>query len=140
MSIATSAAAASAVIPFPFADLAMLAPIQASMLVGISDAFGLALRREQLVQLLATVLGCLAATVAGGWIVGNVLKFIPGPGTLLGVALNATLSAAITRTLGRRYIRFLYTFTETNGRLPTPEEVFDLFPTQYVMKPGPAVT
>ena len=131
VTIAASAAAAASVIPIPFADLATLAPIQASMLVGISNAFDVTLERAQIMQLISTVLGCLAITMAGGWIIGSVLKFIPGPGSLIGAMMNATVAGALTRTLGRAYIRFLYAFLEVNRRLPTADEIFDLFPTFY---------
>ena len=125
---AASAAAAAAVIPVPFADLATLAPILASMLVGISNAYGVTLELSQIKQLLATVLGCLALTLAGGWAVGTILKFIPGPGSLVGSLLNAGVAGGLARLLGKAYIRFLHSFLETNGRLPCPEEIFQIFP------------
>ena len=128
---ASSAAAAASAIPIPFADMATLAPIQASMLVGVSNAFGLTLERSLIMQLITTVLGCLALSVAGGWAVGNLLKFIPGPGTAIGAVLNATVAGAMTQTLGKTYIRFIYTFMETNGRVPTTNEVFEIFPSFY---------
>ncbi len=131
VTVAASAAAAASVIPIPFADMATIAPIQASMLVGISNAFGVQLERAQIMQLISTVLGCLAITMAGGWVIGSVLKFIPGPGSLIGAMMNATVAGALTRTLGRTYIKFLYAFLEVNRRLPTADEIFDLFPTFY---------
>ncbi len=131
VTVAASAAAAASVIPIPFADMATIAPIQASMLVGISNAFGVQLERAQIMQLLSTVLGCLAITMAGGWIIGSILKFIPGPGSVIGAMMNATVAGALTRTLGRTYIKFLYAFLEVNRRLPTADEIFDLFPTFY---------
>lgn len=128
---ASTAAAAASVIPIPFADMATLAPIQASMLVGVSNAFGLTLERPQVMQLLTTVLGCLALSVAGGWALGNLLKFIPGPGTAIGAVLNAGMAGAMTQGLGKTYIKFIYTFIETNGRVPTANEVFEIFPSFY---------
>lgn len=128
---AASAAAAASVIPIPFADMATLAPIQASMLVSVSTAFGLTLERSQIMQLITTILGCLAITVAGGWAVGNLLKFIPGPGSAIGAVLNAGMAGAMTQTLGKTYINFIYTFIETNGRVPTTNEVFEIFPSFY---------
>jgi uncharacterized protein (DUF697 family)/GTP-binding protein EngB required for normal cell division len=128
---AASAAAAASVIPIPFADMATIAPIQATMLVGVSNAFGLTLQRPQVMQLLTTVLGCLALSVAGGWAVGNLLKFIPGPGTAIGAVLNAGMAGAMTQGLGKTYIKFIYTFIETNGRVPTANEVFEIFPAFY---------
>jgi uncharacterized protein (DUF697 family) len=77
------------------------------------------------------VLGCLALSVAGGWALGNLLKFIPGPGTAIGAVLNAGMAGAMTRGLGKTYIKFIYTFIETNGRVPTANEVFEIFPSFY---------
>ena len=98
------------------------------MLVGISNAFGLAFEKPQVMQLISTVLGCLAISQVGQWAVGTALKFIPGPGSILGAALNATVAGAMTKTLGNTYIRFLYSFIETNSRAPTADEVQTIFP------------
>jgi uncharacterized protein (DUF697 family)/GTP-binding protein EngB required for normal cell division len=128
---AATAAAAASVIPIPFADLVTLAPIQAGMLVGISAAFGLALDKQQILQLITTTLGSLAASLAGRWALGNVLKFIPGPGSVIGSALNAAFAGALTRTMGRTYIRFLYEFLEKHGRVPNADEVLAIFTVFY---------
>ncbi len=128
---AASAAAAASIIPIPFADLATLAPIQAAMLLGVSSAFGLTIERSQISQMVATVIGCLAVTVVGGWAIGNALKFIPGPGSVIGAVVNATVAGTVTRTLGRAYIWFFYTFSETHGRLPTTDEIVNIFPSYF---------
>ncbi len=128
---AVSAAVATAVIPIPFADVATLAPIQASMLISISKAFGLSLERKQVTQLITTLLGCLAITLAGGWAVGNALKFIPGAGSIIGAVVNGTVAGAVTRTLGKTYIRFLCSFLETHGRLPGAEEIAEILPSFF---------
>lgn len=128
---AAGAAAAASAIPIPFADLATLAPIQAGMLIGVSKAFGLTLERQQVAQLVTTLLGCLAITLAGGWAVGSILKFIPGPGTLIGAVVNATVAAAVTRTLGKTYIRFLCSFVDARGRLPSADEIASTLPGFY---------
>ena len=128
---AAAAAAAASVIPIPFADVATLIPIQASMLIGISRAFGLSLERKQVTQLITTLLGCMAITLAGGWAVGSVLKFIPGPGSIIGAVVNATVAGAVTTTLGRTYIGFLCSFLTSNGRLPSADEIASILPAFY---------
>ena len=128
---AAGAAAAASAIPIPFADVATLAPIQAGMLIGISKAFGLTLERRQVTQLVTTLLGCLAITLAGGWALGSVLKFIPGPGSLIGAVVNATVAGAVTRTLGKTYIRFLCSFLDARGRLPSADEIANTLPGFY---------
>ncbi len=126
---AAGAAAAASAIPIPFADMATLVPIQAGMLIGISKAFGLPMERQQVTQLITTLFGSLAVTVAGGWAIGTVLKLIPGPGSIIGAVVNAAVAGAVTRTLGRTYIRFLCTFLETRGRLPSADEIATILPT-----------
>jgi uncharacterized protein (DUF697 family)/GTP-binding protein EngB required for normal cell division len=128
---AAAAAAAAAAIPIPFVDVATLAPIQTGMLVGVSAAFGLELDKGQVARLVATTLGCLAVSLAGRWAIGSALKFIPGAGSVIGGALNAVVAGAVTRAIGKAYSKFLYTFIETNGRVPTAEEIFDIFPKFY---------
>ena len=131
VTFAASAAAAAAVVPLPFVDMAALLPTQAAMLIGISRAFGLTLERAQVMQLITTALGCMAMVMAGGWALGSVLKFIPGPGSVMGAVVNASVAGAMTRTLGRAYIRFLYQFIDKNGRLPSADEIFGIFPAFY---------
>ena len=128
---AAAAAAAAAVIPIPLADALSLAPIQTGMLVGVSAAFGLELDRTAVLQLLTTVLGCVALSVAGRWAVGTALKLIPGPGSLIGGALNAGVAGSLTLTLGRIYIAFLMAFVQEHGRVPLADEIVATFPTYY---------
>jgi uncharacterized protein (DUF697 family)/predicted GTPase len=128
---AAAAAGAAAVIPIPLADVLTIAPIQTGMLVAISNAFGLTLDRTQIVQLLTTVMGCLAVSVAGRWAIGNALKLIPGPGSIIGGALNAGIAGSLTLTLGRVYINFLHGFIQANGRVPLADEIVENFPTYY---------
>jgi uncharacterized protein (DUF697 family) len=73
----------------------------------------------------------MAVSLAGRWAVGSVLKFIPGAGTIVGSALNATVAGATTRTIGKAYIKFLYQFIEERGRVPTADEILEIFPAFY---------
>ena len=131
---AVTAAAAASVIPIPFADVLTLLPIQAGMLIGISSAFNLNLDKQQTLQIVTATMGSLAATLAGRWAVGSALKFIPGPGSVIGGVLNAAIAGTLTRAMGKAYIRFLYDFLEVNGRVPRAEEILLMFP--KLMKGG----
>ncbi len=121
-------------IPIPFADVLTLLPIQAGMLIGISSAFNLNLDKQQTLQIVTATMGSLAATLAGRWAVGSALKFIPGPGSVIGGVLNAAIAGTLTRAMGKAYIRFLYDFLEVNGRVPRAEEILVMFP--KLMKGG----
>ncbi len=122
-SAATTAAAAAAV-PIPFADALILVPIQISMLAGISVVFGLDTSRAFLSVLVATVTGTASTTVVGRAIVANLLKFIPGGGSIFGGAVSAATATTLTTVLGEIYIASLVAvFTRTDGQLPDTDAV-----------------
>lgn len=133
---AVAASMAAAVVPIPFAEVAALAPVQGAMLLGISRAFGVEMERTQALQLLSALLGGVAVTLGAAWVAGSVLKLVPGVGSLAGAAVNAAVAGAVTRTLGRTYVRFLHGFITAHGRLPVAEEVLGLVPGLFRTEAG----
>ncbi len=122
--VSATAAAAAGASPIPFSDAAILAPIQIGMLAGISSAFGLELSTAFLSTLVAAAAGATGATFVGRAIVSNLLKFIPGAGTLAGGAISATTAVVITTTLGELYISTLVAlFTDSGGEAPSSDDV-----------------
>lgn len=121
---AATAAATAAAIPLPFADAIALVPIQIGMVVAISLRFGIEPDREQLLPLAGCIIGCLATTTAGRWVVGQLLKLVPG----FGIVLNATVATALTEAFGGAYIHFLERFYRLNGRPPSVAEIETKFP------------
>jgi uncharacterized protein (DUF697 family) len=107
--IGTAAAAAAAVgaTPIPFADAALLVPIQIGMLAGISATFGLELDEAFLATLVSATTGTVSATMLGRAVVGGLLKLVPGVGSAAGGAISAATAAALTTTLGETYSRVL---------------------------------
>ena len=104
---AAAAAAAAGVSPIPFSDAVILVPIQIGLLAGITGVFGLPLSKGFLMTLVSSAAGCTAATFLGRTLVANLLKFIPGAGTVVGAAISATTAAAFTTALGEAYIAVL---------------------------------
>lgn len=100
---ATAAATAGAV-PIPFADAAILVPIQVSMLVGISKVFGLDLPKSFIGTLVSSVIGSSAATIGGKAIVSGLFKCIPGIGSVAGATISGATAAALTTAIGEAYI------------------------------------
>lgn len=92
--------------PIPFADIAAVAAIQIAMLVHINKIYDIELSKERVGELLT-----LLVSVAGSSIVvrfaGSLLKFIPGPGSLIGGSINAALAVASTKLIGNTYISYL---------------------------------
>lgn len=119
---AVTAAAAGAT-PIPFADAAILLPMQVSMLAGISALFGLDVSKAFLSVLAGTV-GAGGGTLAGRAIVAGLLKFIPGPGSIVGGVVAALTAATLTIMLGEIYIASLVAaFAEAGGETPEIDAV-----------------
>lgn len=93
---AAAAAATTAASPIPFSDAALLIPIQATMITSLYKANGANISQ-------GFVKGVLKATVIstfGKSLAGNLLKFIPGVGTLAGGTINAGVAVGFTEALG----------------------------------------
>lgn len=134
VSAATSAAAIGAT-PIPFADAALILPVQVGMLAGITATFGLSIDTAVLSSLIGSVAGGTGAAMAGRAIVGGLLKLIPGGGTVLGGAISATTAFALTTALGEVYIHTLeLLFTKNGGEPPSADEVLETFKKQYTEK------
>lgn len=101
---------AAAATPIPFSDIAILIPIQIGMILHISNIFGINISKENAAKLLTALLSVVgtAFTVRFGvQLLGNVLKFIPGFGSVAGGAINATIALGTTKVMGNAYIAYL---------------------------------
>ncbi len=109
---ATTAAATAGATPIPLTDAAFLVPIQVGMLAGITATFGLDLSKGSLTTLVSSAIGAGGATLAGRTIVSNILKLIPGGGSVAGGAISAATAGTLTTILGESYIAVLVNFFE----------------------------
>lgn len=101
---------AAAVTPIPFSDIAILTPIQIGMILHISNIFGINISKENAAKLVATLLSVVGAAFAvrfGVQLLGNVLKLIPGAGSIAGGAINAAIALGTTKVMGNAYIAYL---------------------------------
>lgn len=131
-SAATSAAGVAAV-PMPFADAIAIVPIQFGMLAGITSVFGLSHNTEFLSALVSCIATGAGGTLVGRAVVSNLLKLVPGGGSIAGGTIAAATAVAITTAFGEAYIATLvFLYTRNNGEPPTPEEVVRTFKQQYV--------
>ncbi len=121
---AAAAAATVGATPIPFADAALLVPLQIGMLVGISSTFGLDLDDAFYGTLISSVTGTVGATVAGRAIVAGLFKLVPGVGSAIGGAISGATAATVTTTLGQSYITVLAKLLEaSHGDAPRPEQL-----------------
>jgi uncharacterized protein (DUF697 family) len=138
MIVAGAAASAASIgaAPIPFADAALIVPIQIGMVAGISATFGLSLPESFLSSMIASTLTGTGATMTGRAIVTGLFKLVPGVGTLIGSAISATTAAAVTTAFGEAYIRSLEAlFKRRQGEPPTAEEILSTVKAQFGLAP-----
>lgn len=124
---ASATALAAGVTPIPFSDALVLAPIQVSMLAGISAAFGLPLDRAFLGTLVSGSLAATAGTVGGRMLVTSLLKIVPGF-NFAGMAVSGATAALLTTTFGEAYIATLYMLLKDNPEKDlAPEQIAEAF-------------
>ena len=101
---AALAAAGEGAAPIPFSDCALLIPTQLGMIASITVIFGFDVNKSIITALLSSTIGAGGATILGKTVVSNLLKFIPGAGTVAGGAISAGTAGVITAALGEAYI------------------------------------
>lgn len=104
---AAGTAALTGAAPIPFSDAAILVPTQVSMLAGITAVFGLPLEKSALTSIVSATIGTAGTTVLGKTVVANLVKMIPGAGTIVGAVISGTTAATLTGALGEAYIAIL---------------------------------
>lgn len=101
---ATVAAVGEGAAPIPFSDCALLIPTQLGMITSITVIFGFDISKSVLTAFLSSTLGSGGATLLGKAIVTNLIKLIPGAGTIAGGAISGATAGVITAALGEAYI------------------------------------
>ncbi len=95
---------ATGVVPIPFADAPLLIGQQVAMMIAINSVFEFDIERDALTSLATAAIGVGGATVIGKTVASNLLKLIPGVGTVAGGAISAGTAGVITLALGKAYI------------------------------------
>ena len=93
--------------PIPMSDAPLLVAAEVSMLMRISAVYGVDLTKNIIKGIASGLLGVGAVTLAGRTIVSNLLKCIPGVGTVVGGAISGTVASALTLALGKSYIEIM---------------------------------
>lgn len=101
---ATIAAAGEGAAPIPFSDCALMIPTQLGMIASITVIFGFDVNKSILTAFLTSTLGAGGTTLLGKTIVSNLIKLIPGAGTIAGGAISAGTAGVLTAALGEAYI------------------------------------
>lgn len=102
---AVATTATTGAVPIPFADAPLLIGEQVAMMLAINNIFKIEIEKDALKSLITAVLGVGGATLLGKTVASNLLKFIPGAGSIAGGAVSAGTAGAITLALGKAYIQ-----------------------------------
>ena len=120
--VASAAAGTAGASPIPGSDAPIIAAIQSTMIYKINTEFELDADNAKMTSVLTGIMGVTALAQIGKALVSNVLKFIPGAGTLIGGAISATTAIAITQAVGHAYIAVLEEFYNLEtGEVILPE-------------------
>lgn len=127
ISLALSAGGVGAT-PIPFSDAIAIVPIQVTMLASISAVWGLPTSTAYLGTLVSGAITGAGGTLIGRAAAAELLKLIPGVGTVAGGIINAGVASALTTAFGEAYIAALYGLTKDQPDLiPSAEEVGEEF-------------
>lgn len=95
---------ATGAVPIPFADAPLLIGQQVAMMLAINNVFGFNIKRDALQSLAVAAIGVGGATVIGKTVASNLMKLVPGVGSVAGGAVSAGTAGVITLALGKAYI------------------------------------
>lgn len=112
-------------IPIPFADAPIIATSQVTMIARITAVFGVSYDRAMITSLVGAMAGIGGAVVTGRTLAFNLLKFVPGAGTLVTGMISGGTAAAITMAMARIYIEALKEVSrrEYSGDKVLPDEI-----------------
>lgn len=136
----TSSVAAGVVgaTPVPGSDAPLIAGVQSTMIYKINSEFELDITTSASASIISGILGVTAVAQVGKTIVSNVLKFIPGVGSVVGGAISAATAVGLTEAIGHAYIQVLASYYDkTTGKVLLPESVsvvLDLFKKYFTYK------
>lgn len=105
------AAAAIGASPIPGSDAVLLTALQAKMMNDVLSKYGV---ETSLVDIIQQIIGARVVSMLGKAVAGNLIKLIPGAGSVIGGAINAGVASSITYTLGKCAIKAGRMIAENN--------------------------
>ena len=126
-----AAAGAAAAVPIPFSSAALLVPLQLGMMARIAHLYQLPLTRASMLAVASTTV----ATTLGRTAAANLLKFLPGAGSIAGGVINASVASGFTMAMGEAWLTVCQRaaggqLPKLNGMVDT-DAVRDLFEAEF---------
>lgn len=104
VAVAVATTAATGAIPIPFADAPLLIAEQVTLMATICGIYGIDVGKDGLKMLATTVIGAGGAAIVGKTVATNLLKLIPGAGSVAGGAISAGTAGIVTLAMGKSFI------------------------------------
>lgn len=104
VAVAVAATAVTGAVPIPFADAPILIGEQVTLMASICGIYGIDVGKDGLKMLATTAIGAGGAAIVGKTIATNLLKLIPGAGTVVGGAVSAGTAGLVTLAMGKAFI------------------------------------
>ena len=100
--------------PIPFSDAVVLSGMQMTLIAKITNIFGFPNSRALYQTIITSIAGTSTATLIGRSLVSNILKFIPGAGTVAGGMISGTVASSLTTALAFAYIKVCERLSEVD--------------------------
>lgn len=105
VAVAVGTTAVTGAVPIPFADAPLLIAQQVALMATICGIFKIDIKKDGLKTLATAALGAGGAAVVGKTIATNLIKLIPGAGTIAGGVISAGTAGVVTLAMGKAFIQ-----------------------------------
>lgn len=105
VAVVVGTTAVTGAVPIPFADAPLLIAQQVALMTTICGIFKINIKKDGLKALATAALAAGGATVVGKTLATNLVKLIPGPGTVVGGAVSAGTAGLVTLAMGKAFIQ-----------------------------------
>lgn len=104
VAVAVAATATTGAVPIPFADAPFLIAEQVTLMATICGIYGIDIDKDGLKMLATTAISAGGAAIVGKTIATNLLKLIPGAGSVVGGVISAGTAGVVTLAMGKAFI------------------------------------
>lgn len=104
VAVAVAATAATGAIPIPFADAPLMIGEQVALMATICGIYGINIKKDGLKMLATTAIGAGGAAIVGKTIATNLIKLLPGAGSIVGGTISAGTAGLVTLAMGKAFI------------------------------------
>ncbi|MBR1736761.1 MAG: 50S ribosome-binding GTPase [Firmicutes bacterium] len=94
-------------VPIPFGDTPVLMATQVGMIASITSVYGIDLNKAMITAIISSIIGSSTMAIIGRTVSANLLKLIPGYGSVAGGLVSGATAAVLTTALGEAYIRIM---------------------------------